>query len=77
MCDLSERVNAGIGPPGAMKTDFLFGYFCQSPFDALLDGVGIGLDLPTAEAGAVVCDGEFEMHGGVRFLLNTPLRNEL
>jgi hypothetical protein len=27
-----------------------------------LNGIGIRLDLPTAKAGAVVSDGEFEVH---------------
>jgi hypothetical protein len=62
MCDLSKRVNPGIGPAGSMQADLFFGYVRESSFYALLNGVGIGLNLPPTKAGAVVSNGEFEEH---------------
>jgi len=60
--DLAEGVDAGVGAAGAVKADRFLGDVRHGGFDTLLDGVGIGLDLPAAEVGAVVGDGKLKMH---------------
>ena len=65
--DLAEGVDAGIGAAGAGESDFLvgFGDCGEGGFELVLDGVGVGLGLPTAVGGAVVGEGDFEAHGVV------------
>ncbi len=53
-----------------MNAQGLLGNFGQGGFQALLDGVGIGLELPATERVSVVGDSQFEAHG--QFLLNSP-----
>ena len=62
MCDLSERVDAGIGTARSVESEWFLGDDGEGVFDLFLDGVAIGLDLPAAEGSAVVGDGEFESH---------------
>ena len=62
MRNLAESVDAGVGAAGAVKADGFLGNFREGVFDELLNGFSIGLNLPTGERGAVVGDGEFEVH---------------
>ena len=52
-----------------MEAQGFLGNFGQSSFQTLLDGIGIGLELPATERVSVVGDGQFEAHG--QFLLNS------
>ena len=60
--DLALGMDSGISAAGTVKAEWLFGDDFEGVFDAFLDGVAIGLDLPTGVGGAVVGDGEFEAH---------------
>ena len=60
--DLAEGVHAGVGATASVEAKGFLGDGGEGLFDQFLNGLGIGLDLPTAKAGAVIGDSEFEMH---------------
>ena len=61
MGDLGESVYAGVGAACAVDEDFFLGDLTGGFGDGALDGGLARLDLPAAEGGAVVGDGEFEV----------------
>src|ERR1700744_5065710 len=59
MCDLTERMDAGIGAPGAGDDDALAGKGLDGIGENPLDGCATVLRLPTDERRAVIFNGEF------------------
>src|SRR5580704_6373795 len=59
MRDLTERMHAGIGAPGAGDDDALAGKGLDSVGENTLDGYATVLRLPANERRAVIFDGEF------------------
>jgi len=57
MCALSERMNTGVSPPGAVNSYLLAADLLQSAFQFVLDRVAMGLALPAGEGRAVVSNG--------------------
>lgn len=55
-CDLSERVDAGVGTPGTVHDGFGPGNARDGIGERALDGGKAGLYLPSGEVSAVVCD---------------------
>ena len=55
---LSQRVDAGIGPPGAAHARLLAGEAADCLDERTLDGASFGLDLPADEGRAVVLEGD-------------------
>ena len=62
MGHLTEGVNSGVGSARPVEANGFPGNFGEGFFDSLLDGVSIGLNLPSGKGGAVVGDGDFQMH---------------
>jgi len=60
MSDLAEGVDAGVGASGGVDGEVLGGEFAEDVNESALDGGLAGLDLPAAEVGAVVGEGEFD-----------------
>ena len=56
MGDLSERVDAGIGPAGAMHHDALSAELRERAFEMILDGISASLTLPSAKGAAIIGD---------------------
>ena len=61
--DHAERVDAGIGPAGAMDAGMAGKQLRQRGLDLLLHAGADLLHLPAFVAGAVVGDGQFEFQG--------------
>ena len=62
MSDLAGGMDAGVGASRSMDPQGLLGNFGKGPFQAPLDGVSIGLELPAAERTSVVSNGQFKAH---------------
>jgi len=56
MRHLAQRMNTGVGAPGAGQPHTLAGDLCQRAFQRILQGIAMGLRLPTVKAGAVIFD---------------------
>jgi hypothetical protein len=53
--DLAQCVDAGVGAAGAVDLELgAFGEAAEGALELALDGVGLALDLPAVEGGAVV-----------------------
>ena len=58
MGDLAQRMDAGVGAPGALDHDGFAGEGGDRLLDRLLDGAAVLLPLPADEGAAVIFDGE-------------------
>ena len=61
--DLAEGVDAGVGASGALRERGFAGDAADGGLEFALDGALAGLDLPAAEIGAVVGEGELPVLG--------------
>ncbi len=59
--DLAQRVDAGVGAPGAVELHIFLRDAAQHVHDFALDGRFVCLNLPAVEVRAVVGDGELEI----------------
>ena len=62
--DLGEGVDAGVGAAGALGKDALADGAVDGVGEQALDGGEVGLDLPSAEGGAVVGESELPVRHG-------------
>jgi hypothetical protein len=53
---LSKRVNAGVGPSGSVNANVFAAHPLQSALKMVLNGIAMGLALPTREWSAIVSD---------------------
>ena len=60
MSALSQRVNSGIGSSSTMDANALACYALESTLELILNGVLMRLALPSAEAGSVVGNNQFQ-----------------
>ncbi len=60
--DLAGGMDACVGASRSMDPQGLLGNFGKGTFQAPLDGVSIGLELPAAERASVVSNGQFKAH---------------
>ena len=60
MRDLPGRMDAGVGPPGAVRERPLAGHGEDRPFQRLLHRDAVRLPLPADERRAVIFEREFE-----------------
>ena len=58
--DLTQRVNARVGPPAGQHANRLAGDLFERLFERILHGRPIDLELPPGIGGAVVGNGEFQ-----------------
>ncbi len=58
MCDLLQRVHAGVGASGAMHDHGFAGNEAGGVREHALDAAPVRLDLPTDEIGAVVLESQ-------------------
>ena len=58
---MSERMDAGIGAAGALREGLFAGEVFESGHQRPLNGQSVGLDLPSGEIVAIVCEREFEI----------------
>jgi hypothetical protein len=54
-------VDAGIGAAGALRESFFASEVFESGHQRPLNGQSVGLDLPSGEIVAIVCEREFEI----------------
>jgi hypothetical protein len=54
-------VDAGIGATGALREGFFASEVFESGHQRPLNGQSVGLDLPSGEIVAIVCEREFEI----------------
>ena len=59
---LPERMDPGVGPPGAVEDHSLADNGGDDVFERILHGVSSALALPPTESGAVIGDLEAEFH---------------
>jgi hypothetical protein len=73
---LSERVDAGIGAAGALRESFFASEVFESGHQRPLNGQSVGLDLPSGEIVAIVCEREFEIAWQIGTWCLKRLKNE-
>lgn len=56
MCDLSDGMNAGVGPAGSVDDHAVPDYLRKRIFQSVLYCAAVGLALPSIEGGSVVGD---------------------
>ena len=70
--DLRQRMNAGIGAPGADRRHTMAGKRRQGNFNQILDRVAGRLGLPTGKSGTVIGQTERQPHDRRRTTIRPP-----